>query len=122
MCNPSPARLSAAALTPENPRKGRRKRRGRDGAGGEEAGRRRDRKAVRDPRRAPRSAGRRHLLVEEHAGAHDELEDVLQGLHGLVQLLADARLLGAVHVVPQHLRQLPSHSGDRTAQARGRGR
>lgn len=28
----------------------------------------------------------RHVLVEEDSGADDELEDVLQGFHGLQQL------------------------------------
>lgn len=57
--------------------------------------------------------GRRpYLLVEQHPGAHDELEDVLQGLHGLVQLLVYSRLLRVVHVVPQDLGQLPTRDGN----------
>lgn len=48
---------------------------------------------------AEESQHRRHLLVEQYPGAHDELEDVLQRFHGLIQLVADAWLLGIVHIV-----------------------
>lgn len=49
-----------------------------------------------------------HLLVEEHPGADDKLEDVLQGLHGLQQLLC--QLLCVVYVVLQDLGQFPTHA------------
>lgn len=45
-----------------------------------------------------------HVLVEEDPGANDELEDVLQGFHGLQQLLC--QLLSVVHVVFQDFGQL----------------
>lgn len=41
-----------------------------------------------------------HLLVEQDPWAHDELEDVLQGFDGFVQLLIDSRLLSTGHVGP----------------------
>lgn len=47
-----------------------------------------------------------HVLVEEDSGADDELEDVLQGLHGLQQLLC--QLLSIVHIVLQDFGQLPT--------------
>lgn len=46
------------------------------------------------------------ILVEEDSGADNELEDVLQSLHGLQQLLR--QLLGIVHVVLQNFGQLPT--------------
>ena len=94
MCNPSLAQLSAAALSPRETKERKEKEdRKRKGTGARDEG-------MEGTSRVPWSAGRGHLLIEEHAGAHDELEDVLQSLHGLVQLLVDARLLGIVHVVP----------------------
>lgn len=45
-----------------------------------------------------------HVLVEEDSGANDELEDVLQGFHGLQQLLC--QLLSVVHIVFQDFSQL----------------
>lgn len=45
------------------------------------------------------------ILVEEHPGANNELEDVLEGLHGLQQLLC--QLLRILHIVLQNLGQLP---------------
>lgn len=48
------------------------------------------------------------LLVEEHPGADDKLEDVLQGLHGFQQLLC--QLLCVVYVVLQDLGQFPTHA------------
>lgn len=48
----------------------------------------------------PAGPARGYLLIEQDPGAHNELEDVLQGLHGFVQLVADARLLRVVHIAP----------------------
>lgn len=48
------------------------------------------------------------ILVEQNSGADDELEDVLQSLHGLQQLLR--QLLSIVHVVLQDFGQLPSNT------------
>lgn len=45
-----------------------------------------------------------HILVEEDSGANDELEDVLQGFHGLQQLFR--QLLSVVHIVFQDFGQL----------------
>lgn len=41
-----------------------------------------------------------HLLVEENPWAHDELEDVLQGFYGFVELLIDSWLFSTGHVGP----------------------
>lgn len=41
-----------------------------------------------------------HLLVEEYPWAHDELEDVLQGFYGFIQLLIDSWLFSTGHVGP----------------------
>lgn len=49
----------------------------------------------------------RGVLVEEDSGANDELEDILQGFHGLQQLFR--QLLSIVHIVLQDFGQLPKN-------------
>lgn len=48
------------------------------------------------------------VLVEEDSGADDELEDVLQSLHGPQQLLR--QFLSVVNVVLQDFSQLPANT------------
>lgn len=59
-------------------------------------------------KRALMCTGIGHVLVEEDSGADDKLEDVLQGFHGLQQLLR--QLLGVVHIVLEHFGQLPKEN------------
>lgn len=49
--------------------------------------------------------GYMYVLVEEDPGADDELEDILQGLHGLQKLLCQP--LSIIHIVLQNRGQLP---------------
>lgn len=55
--------------------------------------------------RRPHTGRGENVLVEEDPRSHDELEDVLQSLHGFQQLVC--QLLCVVHVVLQYLRQFP---------------
>lgn len=49
-----------------------------------------------------------YLLVKEDSGAHDELEDVFQSLHGSQQLFG--QFLCIVHVILQNFGQFPANT------------
>ncbi len=58
----------------------------------------------------PQTCGGSNLRSEEDAGADDELEDVLEGLHRLEQEVVPRRVVHAVQVILEHHHQLAANT------------